>query len=364
MIEQIFREYGDEYIERFIGDIPFEHVKVIRAIQRCKTHASGVSTYECVKCGEQHTVYRSCGNRNCPVCQHHRNKQWLDKRLKEQLPGPYFMVTFTMPKEMRSYMRSSQGEAYSAFFRAASETLKALISNPKYVGGDLPGFFGVLHTWGRQLQYHPHIHFIVPGGAIRKETGEWKKAQKGFLVPVHALSRVYRAKFHDEMRKLNQDGFIDPDAWKQKWNVNSQSIPGGSKGAITYLAPYVFRVGITNSRILSVKDRKVTFKYKRKKSDREKATTLDVMEFIRRFLQHVLPSGFMKVRYYGFMGSGCKLTTESIAAKIEKAYDFEIETPEYIAPPERAPMKCEKCGGDLVLITIETGDFTLYLDAG
>ena len=247
MIAQIFREYGNEYIEQFTENIPFEHLKVIYAIQRCKTRSSGVNTSKCKECGAIHILYRSCGNRNCPVCQHHRNRQWLDKRLKEQLPGPYFMVTFTMPEKMRSFMRSSQSEAYSAFFRASSETLKALIANPKYVGGDLPGFFRVLHTWGRQLQYHPHIHYIVPAGALCKATGEWKKAREGFLVPVHALSKVFKAKFHDEMKRLNQDRFIDPEVWRQNWNVNSQSIPGGSKGAIKYLAPYVFRVGISNN---------------------------------------------------------------------------------------------------------------------
>ena len=364
MIDQIFREYGDEYIEKFNDNIPFEHVKVISAIQRCKTKFSGVNTCKCKKCGNIHILYRSCGNRNCPVCQHHHNMQWLDKRMKEQLPGPYFMVTFTMPEKMRSFMRSSQGEAYSAFFRASSETLKALIANPKYVGGDLPGFFGVLHTWGRQLQYHPHIHYIIPAGALCKNTGEWKKARAGFLVPVHALSRVFRAKFHDEMKKLDLEKFIDPDAWRQAWNVNSQYIPGGSRGAIKYLAPYVFRVGISNSRIISVENRKVTFKYRKQKSNRWRTMTLDVLEFIRRFLQHVLPPGFMKVRYYGFMGSGCKIPTKAIAAKIEKAYNFEVKTPEYIASPERPPMKCDKCGGELVLMTIETKGFVIYLETG
>jgi len=141
-------------------------------------------------------------------------------------------------------------------------------------------------------------------------------------------------------------------------------MPGGSKGAVKYLAPYVFRAGISNSRILSVKNRRVTFKYKKVKSDKWRTMTLDVMEFIRRFLQHVLPTGFMKVRYYGFMGSGCKLTTESIAGEIEKAYAFEVTTPEYIAPPERPPMTCATCGGALKLIVVETIGFTLYLDAG
>jgi hypothetical protein len=364
MIDQIFREYGDEYKEQFFGDMPVEHLKVISAIQRCKTQYSGVNTHKCKKCGSIHTLYRSCGNRNCPLCQHHRNTQWLDKRMKEQLPGPYFMVTFTVPEELRSFMRTSQSTAYNAFFKASSEALKKLIADPKYIGGDLPGFFGVLHTWGRQLQYHPHIHFIVPGGALSKESGTWQKAPKGFLVPVHALSKVVRGIFHDEMKKLRKDKFIDPDVWKQPWNVNSQYIPCGSKGAIKYLAPYVFRVGISNSRIINVSNRKVTFKYRKTRSNRYRTMTLDVIEFIRRFLQHVLPSGFMKVRYYGFMGSGCSIPHQEITTLIEKAYDFKVLTPEYIAPPELPPMKCDKCGGELVMIKIEKHGFTLYLGSG
>ena len=364
MIDQIFRYYGDEYLNHFIENIPFEHIKVIRAIQRCKTQFSGVNMHKCNDCGKVHTIYRSCGNRNCPLCQQHRNIEWLDKRLKEQLPGPYFMVTFTVPEKMRAYMRSSQAEAYNILFRAASETLKLLIANPKYVGGDLPGFFGVLHTWGRQLQYHPHIHFVVSGGAIEKSTGKWKKSQKGFLVPVHALSKVFKAKFRDEMRKLEKEKHIDPVVWKQEWNVNSQYMSGGGNGAIKYLAPYVFRAGISNSRIVSVKDRIVTYKYKKQRSDRWKNISVDVMEFLRRFLQHVLPSGFMKVRYYGFMGSGCKLTQNEISAKVAKAHEFEVIIPKYVTPPERPPMKCDECGGELILISIETDGFTINFDAG
>ncbi len=364
MLDIIFRKYGNEYIEKFNGFIPFEHVKVIRAIQRCRTPLSGVNICRCKDCGKVHTLYRSCGNRNCPLCQHHRNMQWLGRRMKEQLPGPYFMLTFTVPEELRSFMRSSQASAYNAFFKASSGALKKLIADPKHIGGDLPGFFGVLHTWGRQLQYHPHIHFIVPGGALCKESRTWKKASEGFLVPVHALSKIVRGIFHDEMKKLGEYKYIDPDLWKKQWNVNSQYIPGGSAGALKYLAPYVFRAGISSSRIVSVNNRKVTFKYKKTKSDRWRTMNLDVLEFIRRFIQHVLPPGFMKVRYYGFMGSGCKIPTKEIALKIEKAYDFEIKTPEYIAPPGHHAMRCDKCGGKLILTKIEIRGFVIYMDTG
>ncbi len=364
MINYIFREFGDEYLQQFIGDIPMEHIKVIGAIQRCRTRYSGVNMHRCKECGKVHTLYRSCGNRNCPLCQHHRNNEWLAKRLKEQLPGAYFMVTFTIPEEMRGFLRTSQRKAYNIFFKAASETLKLRLKNPKYVGGDLSGFFGVLHTWGRQLQYHPHIHFVVPGGALCQATGEWKRAQKGFLAPVHAFSKVFQAKFRDEMKRADLYTTVAPEVWNRNWNVNAQYIPGGSQGAIKYLAPYVFRVGISNSRIVSVKNRTVTFKYKKPKSDRWRTMSLDVMEFIRRFLLHVLPTGFMKIRYYGFMGSGSKVTTEELTMKVAKAHDFEVAIPEYTAPPERPPMKCDKCGGELVLISIEVDGFFIDFDAG
>lgn len=364
MIDQIFREYGDEYLNHFIEDIPFEHIKVIRAIQRCRTEFSGINTYQCKKCETHHSLFRSCGNRNCPVCQYQKGNEWLDKRMKEQLPGAYFMVTFTIPKEMRGFMRTSQKKAYNIFFKAASDTLKLLMKNPKFVGGDLPGFFAVLHTWGRQIQYHPHIHFVVPGGALCTKTGEWKRAQKGFLAPIHALSKVFRAKFRDEMKKLNIKNSVDPDVWKKSWNVNSQYIPNGSSGAIKYLAPYVFKVGISNSRIIKVENRRVFFKYKKQRSSKVKTMNLDIMEFIRRFLQHVLPTGFMKVRYYGFMGSGCKITTKQLTAKIAKSYDYKVRIPQYVPSPKRPPMKCDKCGGELELIMIEKDGFTIDLDAG
>jgi hypothetical protein len=364
MMDQIFRNYGNGYIEKYKDTIPHEHVKVIRAIQRCGTAQAGINTCMCQGCGKIHTFFRSCGNRNCPLCQHHRNMQWLDKRMREQLPGPYFMVTFTVPEELRSFMRSSQAEAYNAFFRAASGALKKLIANPKYIGGDLPGFFGVLHTWGRQLQYHPHIHFIVPGGALCRESGTWRKASSGFLAPVHALSKVVRGIFRGEMKKSGEDRFIEPGVWRKPWNVNSQYIPGGSQGALKYLAPYVFRAGISNSRIVSVRNDKVTFRYRKQKSSRWRTMTLDVMEFIRRFLQHVLPSGFMKVRYYGFMGAGCSITHDEISDKVEKAYNHEVETPEYTAPPEIPAMKCGECGGVLILTKIEIGGFVIYRETG
>jgi len=364
MIGDIFRNHGDAYIEAHESNIPLKHVKVIRAIQRCKTSACGVNVSACRECGRVHSTYRSCGDRNCPVCQHRNNLKWLDKRLGDQLPGPYFMITFTIPEELRSIVRSAQGDAYGALFRASSTTLKELIANPKHVGGDTPGFFGVLHTWGRQLQYHPHIHYVVPGGALRKRDRTWVRAREGFLVPVHALSKVFRGKFRDEARRLGLERLVAPDVWRKAWNVNSQYVPGGAEGTLKYLAPYVFRPGITNARIVAVDDDEVTFKYKKSKSRRWRTITLNVFEFIRRFLQHVLPTGFMKIRYYGFMGAGNSVPHEELAILIEIAHDFQVRRPKRSKPPETPTMRCPKCGGELKLAFMRIGEVTIRFDTG
>lgn len=299
-ISEIFRTFGPEYIERFGENIPGEHRKVMKAITECRTRDCGMVVYECDKCGIPHSAFRSCGNRNCPICQNHKTKQWLEKQMKRQLPGHHFMITFTVPQQLRRFIRSNQRSAYSAMFKASSQALKKLTRDEKFIGGDSPGFFGVLHTWGRQLQYHPHIHFVVPGGAISMEDGQWHPSRVDFYLPVKALSKIFKAKFKDEMKKAGLFEAIPPDAWASGWNVNSQAV-GNSGRSVKYLAPYVFKIAISDSRIVKVEDRMVFFRYKKSGSDRWRTMALDAMEFLRRFLQHVLPTGFMKVRYYGFL---------------------------------------------------------------
>ena len=272
------------------------------------------------------------------------------------------MITFTVSEELRSFMRSSQKEAYSALFKASSKTLKTFISDPKYTGGDLPGFFGVLHTWGRLLQYHPHIHYIVPAGALDKNKRIWKISPEGFLAPIHAMSKVFKGKFLDIMKEINLDRFIDPAAKRKAWNVNVQYIKSGSKGALKYLATYVYKVAISNNRIISIINDKVTFKYKKKNSSRMRTVTLNVFEFMRRFLQHVLPSGFMKIRYYGFMSGGCRISHNEILILAETAYSFEIRTPDYEPLPEPPPRTCKKCGGELKYVAIKKNGKTIILD--
>ena len=257
------------------------------------------------------------------------------------------MATFTIPEQLRRFLRSHQRLGYTALFSTSSASLKKLSTDEKFVGGDSPGFFGVLHTWGRRLEYHPHIHYIIPGGAFDKESGNWYSSRIDFYVPVSALSEIFRAKFKDEMEKAGLLDQINPIVWKLDWNVNCQAV-GSSEGSLKYLAPYVFKVAISDSRIISFENRTVTFRYKKQKSNRWRTMTLDVMEFIRRYLQHVLPTGFMKIRYYGFMGSGSSLSLDDIRAAIERSLDYFVE--ERSSPKNegnRHPY-CPHCKGKLL----------------
>lgn len=345
-INEIFQTYGPEYLQQYGSNMPLNHKKVINAINDCRTERYGISIYECEQCGKQHIIFRSCGNRHCPTCQNHKTRKWLEKQIKRQLPGHHFLITFTVPKQIRRFIRSNQEKAYAALFFASSQALKRLAQDEKYIGGDLPGFFGVLHTWGRLIQYHPHIHYIVPGGAVSKQDGKWHSSRIDFYLPVKALSKVFKAKFKDEMKKAQLLDDIPNEVWDINWNVNCQAV-GSSEHSIKYLSQYVFKVAISNSRIIKVEDRKVLFKYKKPRSQRWRTSKLDVMEFMRRFLQHVLPTGFMKVRYYGFMHPGSSIKLNEISALIELAYGFDIDTPNREIEP-LPPITCPDCGGTLI----------------
>jgi Putative transposase/Transposase zinc-binding domain len=345
-INEIFRTYAPEYLRRFGATMPAEHRKVIDAMLACRTEVYGSVAYHCETCNRLHLVHRGCGNRHCPGCQNHKSRQWLQKQLRRQLPGHHFMLTFTVPQQLRPFLRSHQRLGYAALFAASSEAIKGLALDPRFTGGDTPGFFGVLHTWGRQLQYHPHIHYVVPGGMLASESGRWHPAAVNFFLPVQALSKIVRAKFRDRMAKAGLLADIPTVVWRTDWNVNSQAV-GSAEASIKYLTPYVFRVAISNSRIVKVEDGKVYLHYKKTGSNRRRTLELEAAEFIRRFLQHVLPTGFMKVRYYGFLSPASRIPLEEVRARIELAFGFELVTPE--REPEPPPqILCRHCGHELV----------------
>jgi hypothetical protein len=344
-VNDIFRAFGPEYITRFGATMPWEHVKVINAIIKCRTDGAGTALYRCVECGASHTVYRSCGNRHCPMCQHHKTRQWLERHMEQVLLGHHFMMTFTVPQELRHFIRSHQKVAYSAMFRSSSASIRKLANDGRHIGGDLPGFFGVLHTWGRTMEYHPHIHYVAAGGALSTLDGTWHPSRVDFYLPVRALSKIFKAKFRDEMLKADLFHKIPAEVWEHDWNVNCQAA-GDSSAVLKYLAPYVFRVAICNSRVVAVEGRRVTFRYTKSGSNRPRTMQLDVMEFIRRFLQHVLPTGFMKVRYYGFMNPNSRTSLDHIQSLI--AANCELPPPRAQLAP-RHPIPCPKCGGTLQL---------------
>jgi len=343
-IQQIFHRFGPEYLARFGEHIPAQHHKVIEAICQCRTEAYGSVCYQCEDCGHPH-VLPACGNRHCPQCQHRKTQQWLERGLQRQLPGHHFMLTFTVPEPLRAFLRSHQELGYDALFAASSQAIKALVHDPRFLGADRAGFFGVLHTWGRQLQYHPHIHYVVPGGALSSEDGAWYASSPGFFLPVKALSRLFRGKFRALIRKAALLDQIPSETWQQDWNVNCQAVPN-AEASIQYLAPYVFKVAISDHRILKVEENAVSFSYKKPGSARLRTLTLDPLEFIRRFLQHVLPKGFMKVRYYGFLSPTAKVPLEDIKVLVELAHGFTVTVPEIELPPWPQPI-CRACGGRL-----------------
>jgi hypothetical protein len=242
-VADVLRRHGPAYLERFGTAMPAEHKKVLAAITACRTGQLGTVIYQCAACGTTHAMGRSCGNRHCPTCQQDKAKAWLENQIDRLLPCPYFLLTFTVPAGLRGFVRRHQRVAYAAIFEASSAAIKTLAADPKYVGTPRCGFFGVLHTWGRTLDYHPHVHYVVPGGGISPDGSQWLASRADFFVPVKALSILFRAKFRDALDRAGLLRQVDPVVWRQDWVVHSQAV-GDGQASLKYLAPYVFRVAI------------------------------------------------------------------------------------------------------------------------
>jgi hypothetical protein len=304
-LADVFQQHSPQYRARFDDKMLPSHRQAMRAIERCRTPVLGGHIYTCDACGETQYLYHSCRNRHCPKCQNDKAYHWLEKQHHMLLPVPYFLLTFTLPGELRPIARSNQRLVYDLLFRASAGAIQSLAQDGRFVGGQV-GMVGVLHTWGRNLAYHPHVHYLIPGGAMTAD-GSWRPSRKNFFLPVKALSRIVRARFRDALRKTDPACFaqVSPAVWQKDWVVHCQPV-GNGQHALKYLAPYIFRVAIGNKRILKLADGKVTFRYRTTDTGKLRNCTLHAQEFIRRFLQHVLPRGFVKVRYYGFLSSGLR----------------------------------------------------------
>jgi hypothetical protein len=296
-LAEIVRQYGDVYIDKFGERLLPSHRRVLNDIAHCRTATFGGHVYQCPDCCEIHYQYHSCQNRHCPQCQQNAGQEWLVNQQALLLPVPYFMVTFTLPQALRTLTRRNQRVVYNLLFRTSAAALKELAWDPRYVGGQI-GMVGVLHTWGRNLSYHPHVHYLVPVGSLSADGQQWVATRHNFLVPVKALSCLFRAKFRDALQKTDLFDQVPSAVWGNDWVVYCKPVGDGTH-ALKYLAPYIFRVAISNNRILKVADGKVTFHYRATDTGQVRICTLTAEEFLRRFLQHVLPKGFVKVRYYG-----------------------------------------------------------------
>jgi len=348
-VAEVVRRYGPAYLERFGATMPAAHKKVLRDIAACRTGELGMVVYRCADCGKTHALGRSCGNRHCPSCQRDKAEAWLENQTDRLLPCPYFLVTFTLPAELRDLARAHQRVVYAALFEASSAALRALAADPKYVGTDRLGFVGVLHTWGRTLEYHPHVHYVVPGGGLSADGTQWLPSRADFLVPVRALSILFRAKFRDILRREGLLEQVAPSAWHRDWVVHSQPA-GDGRESLRYLAPYVFRVAIGDHRIVSCDDGQVTFTYRKVGSKRQRKMTLDATEFLRRFLQHVLPTGLQKVRSYGFLSPGCAVALELARWLIAlcHGWTFALLAQRDQTPVAATSPSCPACGGPLI----------------
>ena len=293
------RRFGPAYRARFGAAMPARHRRALDDLAACRTAALGGHVTQCDTCGAEHYVYHSCRNRSCPSCHGVSTRAWVTARETELLPVPYFHVVFTLPAELRALVRSHQRVLLGALMRTAAETLQALAADPHYVGGTL-GILAVLHTWTRTLLYHPHVHCLVPGGGLAADGVTWRPARGRYLVPVRALSVRFRARFLARLRAALPDVVVPAAAWAKPWVVYAKPTVQGSALVLRYLARYVHRVAITDARILAVDASTVTFRYRDARAPAWRTMTLAGEEFLRRFLQHVLPRGFHKVRYYGF----------------------------------------------------------------
>jgi hypothetical protein len=320
-VADVFRRYGNAYRRQDGTSHSTAQRKAMAAIESCRTAALGGHIELCDGCGHQRIAYNSCRNRNCPKCQGLARAQWLEDRQAELLDTPYFHVVFTVPDEIAVIAFQNKAMVYDILFRAAAETLRTIAADPAHLGAEV-GFLAVLHTWGQNLLHHPHLHCLVPGGGIAPDGSRWIACRPGFFLPVRVLSRLFRGLFLHHLEKTFAAGKLnffsaqrhlhEPAAFHHhlaatraiEWVVYAKRPFAGSRQVLDYVGRYTHRIAISNHRLLSIDEGKVRFRWKDyRHGNQQKSMTLDADEFIRRFLIHVLPSGFQRIRYFGFLGN-------------------------------------------------------------
>jgi Putative transposase/Transposase zinc-binding domain len=320
-VADVIRDHGDAFLDAYGDTVSPEQRRVLTDLARCRTAALGGHVEACDRCGHRQASYNSCRNRHCPKCQANEAARWVEARAAELLPVEYFHVVFTLPAALGPIALQNPRVVYDLLFRAAADTLLRIAADPSHLGARI-GFLAVLHTWGQTLQHHPHLHCVVPGGGLSPDGSRWVSCPGGFFLPVKVLSPVFRGKFLAGLRAAFDRGkfafhgklaaLADPDEFQRRlsasarsdWVVYAKPPFGGPGQVLKYLARYTHRVAISNHRLLDLKDGRVTFQYKDyARGGQRRTMELTADEFLRRFLQHVLPAGFVRVRSYGFLAN-------------------------------------------------------------
>ena len=377
-VADIFRAHGAAWRQVRAGHLSLGQLKVMSAIEHCRTAALGGHVTACQDCAHTVIAYNSCRNRHCPKCQGAAAREWLAARQAELLPAPYFHVVFTLPAPIADIAYQNKAEIYGILFKAAAETLITIAADPKHLGARI-GLTAVLHTWGSALTHHPHVHCVVPGGGISLDGERWISCRPGFFLPVRVLSRLFRRlfleklvaaheagrlRFFGDLRHLadarNFAGHLRP-LRNIEWVVYAKPPFAGPEAVLAYLSRYTHRVAISNSRLISLDDKGVTFKwkdYRAKDGDLHKTMALPIPEFIRRFLIHVLPSGFHRIRHYGLFANGGRTRNIARARELLGVLAPEADdthTADDTEPPALA-QPCPHCGGPMIVVeTFEPG---------
>jgi hypothetical protein len=375
-VADIFRHEGPAWRAAHEGHLNRDQLKVMGAIAACRTAALGGHAERCGDCGHQRVAYNSCRNRHCPKCQAAARTQWLAERQAELLPVPYFHVVFTLPKDIGKIAFQNKATVYNILFAAAAETLRTIAADPKHLGAEI-GVVAVLHSWGQALTHHPHLHCVVPGGGLAPDGRRWVACRPRFFLPVPVLSCLFRRLFLERLRCAFDAGHLkffaelahlaEPAAFarlirplaKRCWVVYAKRPFGGPEQVLAYLGRYTHRVAITNSRLTAFENHRVTFRWKDYRHDhpRQQLMTLDADEFMRRFLLHVLPTGFHRIRHYGFLANGHRADKLALCRRLLQVQP-EAETGaattddgvgQATRPPraERLP-PCPCCGGQML----------------
>ena len=369
-VADIFRMHGSAWRTANAGHVSLAQLKVMSAIESCRTAALGGHIEGCEDCGHRRIAYNSCRNRHCPKCQGAAAREWLAAREADLLPVGYFHVVFTVPAEVADIAFHNKAVVYDLLFRVASETMVTIAADPRHLAARI-GITAVLHTWGSAMTHHPHIHMIVPGGGISLDGERWISSRAGFLLPVRVLAKLFRRLFLAGLQQLHATGRLqffgdhvglsDRRAFlrhlaplrEKRWVVYAKPPFSGPEAVLAYLSHYTHRVAISNRRLISLDNAGVTFRYKdyrRDGADRQRSMTLSTDEFIRRFLLHVLPKGFHRIRHYGLLASAGRKANVARARELLAA-PAPAEVEETAPPPDARP-PCPCCGGRMVIIEI------------